>query len=600
MYLFFDSEGTLREQITKSPVRIGDTKNRIYVYWDSEYMSGVMNASYCIFEKPDGNNTPMISCTGFVDDTIPYDPNRDLQYFKYSQTYHFCVFDMPDSIFIPSGDDVNSVLFSCWLIYNTSEIKTMSVVAFAIEPSTLSVESDQNINVAQWNILVKKLGNAMDAVSLSTDQTITGQKTFTKDVIIESKKLIIDDAKTGDALIQMSTEDENTGNQATHKIIADGIGDGQTYNIKLPNVNNGRLLTDNADLNMNTGKKIKVTDSQIKLDRSQLSMQEIPDDSVAIEIHTEDEQSGFDVIHNILTDGVDQGTPEYDIYLPNENGRLVTNNTPGYVKTTGNQQIAGNKTFNDSIVMKSDVEMQVEKITLATEDENYNRTEYKFIAGALARENIEVDITLPADSGILARKSEIPTKTSDLTNDSNFLTTTALTPTILTPVECGRLVPNLPGGEESVYIPEGYGTLTVNVIADYEIVASVEDGDITNIDQSTGVISFMSQKETPRVSYHYEPLDQRVGFKFSIGSDYNGIYVFTHSYLTMLVPIYNLTVGQTYKFTGPGLQNAQGSVITMIHNMMRNSDNTLDIWSGNSDYPMIAGRIGTLAKVKLY
>ena len=134
MYLYFDRNGTLKEQITVSPPRVGDINvNKIYVFWeDHSPVNG-----YCVFRKPDGTNTTSIPVDEFVNEIIPYDQERDLYFFHYNTTYRFAVFEMPsdadsgNNIFIPSGTNINSVVFSFWLVYiedNEQKTKGMSLV----------------------------------------------------------------------------------------------------------------------------------------------------------------------------------------------------------------------------------------------------------------------------------------------------------------------------------------------------------------------------------------------------------------------------------------------------------------------------------------
>ena len=385
MYLFFDVNGTLKEQITISPPIVGNSGvDKIYVYWEDVENKNITGA-WCKYKKADGTYTQDYFYFDNIEiTTIPYDQNRDLKFFKYNQNYKFYVFNVPDVVLSPTEDlETYSVLFSCWFevdgteestpVMEEDKIKAMSLVAFGVDPSTATISQDFNINIAQWNELVKMITS---------------------------------------------------------------IGD-------------------------------------------------------------------FDV------------------------DDVVTLST--------NQDIDGNKNF-----------------------------------------------------------------TGDVTrNNYDLLDTNALKPTILTPVVCGALS-QVAGGTATVLSEGGVGTYTVTVVPSYTIVAGISSGTITNINQETGIISFITATQSVTITWHYEnSVDTRIGFKFYIGTDYNGIYVFTHSYLMMAIPVYELVDGRTYKFTGVGLQDAEGSVMNMVHNMKRNGE-YLEIWSGNSNYPMIAGRIGTLAKIKLY
>lgn len=496
MYLFFDRNGTLKEQITVSPPRYGDENvNAIHVYWDNEVTESITkNSVYCRYKKPNGSYTLNLLADDVVNESVPYDPNRDLKFFNYNQNYRFYVFNIPSDIFAELENvDVYTVLFSCWFIYNTNQQKTMGLVAFAVEPSTQSVALDQNINIAQWNALINMLTGTADLTNIdvlsvtfkeSEDPSENGLSMKNNAIYWRGAEIVT----LSDLNAYVTTS--STQNISGYKTFLGGVG------------------IENAPLDIENLSNIPI---------------------IVATINDDDNTTDYKIF-------ADEGTNDstYNIKLPNKNGRLAV--IDEVVLKTSDQDISGNKNFTGNVTK----------------------------------------------------------------NNKDLLDTDALKPTILTPSICGAF-DTIAGGTTSVLMSGGAGSHTVSVIADYNIVASVDSGAITNIDQTTGVISIISSEETVELSWHYESTtDTRIGFRFNIGSDYNGIYVFTHSYLTMLVPIYALTEGQTYKFTGAGLQDGvTGSVISMIHNMQRNGQ-YLDIWSGNSDYPMIAGRVGTLAKVKLY
>ena len=558
MYLYFDRNGTLREQITTSPVRPGDINvNKIYVYWEDNNPTG----GYCIYRKPDGTNTPAIYYNTFVEETIPYDQNRDLKYFKYNTPYRFCIFNMPDTesennIFIPSADGVNSVLFSCWLIYDTDKVKGMGLVAFAVEPTTLSVKSDQNINVAQWNMLISlitgtaqfesinvkdiefqdsesvsenglsvkdniiywrgvKLATFDDVVLLSGNQTIAGNKAFTGTTTVRDFYI----RKFGDSSVVIGISKTDGVYNDSYGILVKEPTDGN-YTIYLPQ--------DSGDLALT---------------------KDIGDATITIQ------KNGADV-DTFKTNAKD-----------NKTINIIVPTSEDYVALTGNQSIHGKKSFVNAIEIGTDG-IDFQSTDGASSDE-----------GKLTRYAYDLYFGDGNDANKIAFEKDIQT---------------ALTPnTIASAHASGFNGISKSGGNTNV---SGVDTYTVAVEPGYEIVAALEHGGtITDIDQETGVISF-DAGAGDTLYWHYEA----VCFDFNINSsDYNGLYVFTHSYLTMLVPIYNFTDGQTYKFTGPGLQNTQGSVLNLVHNIKR-SGNKLYIWSGNSDYPFIAGRTAYLSRVKLY
>lgn len=455
MYLFFDRNGTLKEQIT-SPARVGDSNvNSIYVYWDNEIIENLdVSDTYCRYKKPNGEYSLNLQADYKTVATIPYNQDRDLKFFKYFKDYTFFVFNIPDDVFTPLENmNVYSVLFSCWFI-NDDTIKTMGLVAFGVEPSTQSVSQDENINIAQWNELIKLIANNeyeninVLTITFKNSSTLSSTGLSVKDGNIYWKGVII---ATGTDIMTLSTNQTVSGKK--------------TFT--------GELVI-----------------------RDLINFDTAEEDEPLIKVETDSSR------YNVK---VGNGDDDYDIFLPNETGRLLTDK--------------------------------------------------------------------------------------------------ALTPKALTPSVC-RDFGHVSGDSASVLISGSIGTYTVPVLPFYQIVASATGGSISNIDQATGVITIYSSEETVFLEWFYEnaddPTDTRIGFKYQLETDYNGLYLFTHSNLIMLVPIYSLVENTTYKFTGLGIQDAEtGSVMNLIHNMRR-VGNVLEIWSGNSDYPMIENRIGYLFKIKLY
>lgn len=101
----------------------------------------------------------------------------------------------------------------------------------------------------------------------------------------------------------------------------------------------------------------------------------------------------------------------------------VTSDIPDpskFVTTNTSQTISGNKTFNGKLVVSYDSDNDYGPFEIYDTDYKHGTT---FEVGSLSTDNT---ITLPSTSGTLALTSNIPTKTSQLTNDSNFITSTAL------------------------------------------------------------------------------------------------------------------------------------------------------------------------------
>src|SRR5574344_288532 len=89
MYLYYDSNGNLQEQINDSAIIEGETCNTIYCYFDGVDLSG--KRFYLTLKKPDGTFVSTKVGT-IVTGQIPYNAKRDLRYFAYYTDYSFVEF----------------------------------------------------------------------------------------------------------------------------------------------------------------------------------------------------------------------------------------------------------------------------------------------------------------------------------------------------------------------------------------------------------------------------------------------------------------------------------------------------------------------------
>lgn len=133
MYLYFDKNGTLKEQISSEAFRKGNEGiNKLYIYYENEENSDELLTRY---RSPQKEYKP--SATTFYSEfsretsTIPFDKDRDLKYFKYGVSYNFYVVDIPDVILAESGN----WLCSIWIEkgQTTSLLTGLSNIAFYVE-----------------------------------------------------------------------------------------------------------------------------------------------------------------------------------------------------------------------------------------------------------------------------------------------------------------------------------------------------------------------------------------------------------------------------------------------------------------------------------
>lgn len=80
----------------------------------------------------------------------------------------------------------------------------------------------------------------------------------------------------------------------------------------------------------------------------------------------------------------------------------------------------------------------------------------------------------------------------------------------------------------------------------------------------------------------------------NITNSYNGIMLFTYNNIMIMLPVYSLTVGTTYKTTGIVLYNNSNNYVSTIINYKITSEDKLEIWSGDSNYSITNGLTGNL------
>ena len=171
MYLYFDENGLLKEQINDKALRQGNINyNRIFIYFDNDIIPSNIYARY---RNGSGNlvQTQFNVSTNKVSLRIPFDKNRDLKYFNYTQDFEFYVIDIPDAIMQVSGATACSVRF---VSDDNSDTITLSTFTFMIEESVEGgdyVESDYYISLAQYNYLLSVIN------SKTIDFTVFNAKT---------------------------------------------------------------------------------------------------------------------------------------------------------------------------------------------------------------------------------------------------------------------------------------------------------------------------------------------------------------------------------------------------------------------------------------
>ena len=163
MYLYYDRYGTLKEQITFNPARVGNSNvNKIFVYWEGveEFPDWAQElALQTRYVLQDNTQYPSATTFGFSAQPetaeLPFDKNQDLKYFKYYKEYKFLTIDIPDAVLSYNG----AVKSYIWVLNaDKKRILGLGVFAFMVDGDINEVIPDENISLAQWNMISAQLG----------------------------------------------------------------------------------------------------------------------------------------------------------------------------------------------------------------------------------------------------------------------------------------------------------------------------------------------------------------------------------------------------------------------------------------------------------
>ena len=163
MYLYFDRYGTLKEQITFNPARVGNSNvNKIFVYWEGveEFPDWAQElALQTRYLLQDNTQYPSATTFGFSAQPetteLPFDKNQDLKYFKYYKEYKFLTIDIPDEVLSYNG----AVKSYIWVLNaDKKRILGLGVFAFMVDGNIGEVKQDETITIAQWNMIAAQLG----------------------------------------------------------------------------------------------------------------------------------------------------------------------------------------------------------------------------------------------------------------------------------------------------------------------------------------------------------------------------------------------------------------------------------------------------------
>lgn len=202
MYLYYDRYGTLKEQITFNPARVGNSNvNKIFVYWEGveEFTDWTQElALQTRYLLQDNTQYPSATTFGFSTQhetaELPFDKNQDLKYFKYYKEYKFLTIDIPDEVLSYNG----AVKSYIWVLNaDKKRILGLGVFAFMVDGDINEVIPDENISIAQWNMISAQLGLLSGSViDVTCDVATNTLKVYYANGTTATRNLPPNDAQT--------------------------------------------------------------------------------------------------------------------------------------------------------------------------------------------------------------------------------------------------------------------------------------------------------------------------------------------------------------------------------------------------------------------
>lgn len=170
MYLYFDNNGVLKEIINDKALRQGNYEyNDIYIYWPNIEKEALSSIRFRYVTEVRRYPQILLSPLELTDiSELPFNSRRDLKFFKYGKPYK--MYKIPTS-FTYEGteksvlDDAGVVALSIYVTNSSDITRTLGKIVFNVEQSTegdMEIQADEYITLAQWNYLLNKLSKVTD------------------------------------------------------------------------------------------------------------------------------------------------------------------------------------------------------------------------------------------------------------------------------------------------------------------------------------------------------------------------------------------------------------------------------------------------------
>ena len=169
MYIYFDTNGTIKEVINDESIRRGSSDyNKIYCYLEG---NPDIDDIWYLQKNPDGTLTNEVS---FVDNVvtkaIPYDSHRDMKYFQDFEEYQFYVFTLSSSYLSQNGLVVATIR-----VAENNTLWALGELTFNVQENV--IKDDNGITQSQYDYLL--LAYASRTLNATTGQDL--------DTLIEQK-----------------------------------------------------------------------------------------------------------------------------------------------------------------------------------------------------------------------------------------------------------------------------------------------------------------------------------------------------------------------------------------------------------------------------
>jgi hypothetical protein len=182
-YCYYDSSGVLKEFVNTIVSRKGDDGNVVYFYFDS--VTPVNNGVKIFWKRSDGYGS---FYAGLATATVqvPYDKNRTLKYFSYYTDYVCYKLTLGVEALALSGLLILTPNITTQVTdENTTKTKSYGVYNVTVEDNNVAL--DESMSLSNFYYLLSLIGTDYNGfVTIATDQTITGIKTFTNPIIFDT------------------------------------------------------------------------------------------------------------------------------------------------------------------------------------------------------------------------------------------------------------------------------------------------------------------------------------------------------------------------------------------------------------------------------